>query len=66
MKVKVNGDTHEFKNGTTVTQMLQCFDIESKRMAIEINGHVVKRSVWPQYTLSECDQIEILEFVGGG
>ncbi|WP_245202437.1 sulfur carrier protein ThiS [Staphylococcus agnetis] len=35
-------------------------------MAIEINGHVVKRSVWPQYTLSECDQIEILEFVGGG
>lgn len=30
------------KKGTTITQMLQCFDIESKRMAIEINGHVVK------------------------
>nr|WP_257489890.1 sulfur carrier protein ThiS [Staphylococcus chromogenes] len=50
----------------TVFDIIQQFGIESKRMVVELNGHVVKRSLWDKQSLSDNDRIEILEFVGGG
>lgn len=38
----------------------------SERVAIELNGSVVKRSDWPSEKLQDNDRVEIVHFVGGG
>ncbi|UXS75259.1 sulfur carrier protein ThiS [Staphylococcus chromogenes] len=66
MNVEINGQFQLLNEGATVLDIIQQFGIESKRMVVELNGHVVKRSLWDKQSLSDNDRIEILEFVGGG
>ena len=35
-------------------------------MAVAINMQVIKKSLWESYVLQNGDEIEILDFVGGG
>ncbi|CAD7360512.1 MULTISPECIES: sulfur carrier protein ThiS [Staphylococcus] len=66
MQVYVNGERQLFDEGTTIRDILNHFGIESKRMAVERNEEVVKRSEWDTTEVREDDQLELLEFVGGG
>lgn len=66
LKVMVNGEKQCFDEEISIAEMIRHFGIESKRMAVEVNGQVIKRSLWSAHMISENDQIEILEFVGGG
>lgn len=50
----------------TVTQLLEQLHIDSRRVAIEHNLIVLKRAVYDTTTLAEGDQVEIVNFVGGG
>jgi thiamine biosynthesis protein ThiS len=36
------------------------------RIAVELNGEVVRRNKWPETVLSEGDRLEVVHFVGGG
>lgn len=40
--------------------------LPKERIAVELNGEVVRRSLWEATTLSDGDRIEIVHFVGGG
>jgi sulfur carrier protein len=40
--------------------------LEGKRIAVERNGEVVPRSLYPQTRLASGDRIEIVGAVGGG
>ncbi|WP_086428340.1 sulfur carrier protein ThiS [Staphylococcus cornubiensis] len=66
MEVFVNGEKQQFEEGTTVQDILDHFGIEAKRMAVERNAEVVKRSKWSTTEVRQADQLELLEFVGGG
>lgn len=66
MEVFVNGEKQQFEEGTTVQDILDHFGIEAKRMAVERNAEVVKRSEWSTMEVRQADQLELLEFVGGG
>ena len=35
-------------------------------MAIAVNTQVVKKPLWESYILQNGDEVEILDFVGGG
>jgi len=41
-------------------------DLPSKRLAVELNGTVVRRSEWPNTVVSNGDKLEVVHFVGGG
>ncbi|EIE3745346.1 sulfur carrier protein ThiS [Staphylococcus pseudintermedius] len=66
MEVFVNGEQQQFEEGTTVQDILDHFGIEAKRMAVERNAAVVKRSAWAKTEVQQDDRLELLEFVGGG
>lgn len=36
------------------------------RIAVELNGEVVRRSIWAETVLNEGDRLEVVHFVGGG
>ena len=66
MVVHINGEKKEIGAGLTVTQLLGELAIRPGRVVVEINRDVLSREAHGTTTLKEGDQIEIVQFVGGG
>lgn len=66
MKLRVNGDFKEFQTLSSVTDLLNQLEIQQKGIAIEVNCSVISREAWSSVHLKEGDQVEIVQFVGGG
>ncbi len=66
MKLRVNGEEREVADSLTVSRLLESFEIDPRRVAVEVNLEVVPKARYGQVSLSPGDQIEIVNFVGGG
>ncbi len=66
MQVTLNGEPKTLAEGTTVTQLLQELQIVPERVVVEVNLTILKRAQHAQTLLKEGDQVEIVQFVGGG
>ncbi len=66
MKIVVNGDEQEVAGPITLTALLTQLNIDPRRVAVEHNLTVVKRANYDLTQIREGDQIEIVNFVGGG
>jgi thiamine biosynthesis protein ThiS len=64
--ITLNGDPYELSGPLTVTELLAKLDIDPRRVAVEHNMIVLKRSAFDATTVDGGDQIEIVNFVGGG
>ena len=62
----VNGDPFEITAPLTVTELLAQLAIDARRVAVEHNLVVLKRAAFETTEIREGDQIEIVNFVGGG
>jgi len=62
----LNGDAHELAGPLTVSELLAQLDIDPRRVAVEHNLVVLKRDLFDRTTVREGDEIEIVNFVGGG
>ncbi|MBC8018556.1 MAG: sulfur carrier protein ThiS [Verrucomicrobia bacterium] len=66
MQVIVNGESADFKDGSTVAELLGHLRIGRERVAVEIGLKIVPKANYDSHILSEGDRIEIVHFVGGG
>ena len=66
MRISLNGDAHELAGPLTVTELLAHLDIDARRVAVEHNLVVLKRDAFAATMVREGDEIEIVNFVGGG
>ena len=66
MTIVLNGDPHEVAGPLTLTALLAHLNIDPRRVAVEHNLTVVKRANYDSTQIQEGDQIEIVNFVGGG
>ncbi len=66
MKLVVNGEKREVPEGTTVSQLLEHLKIVPERVVVEVNLTILKRAQLPGAVLQDSDQVEIVNFVGGG
>ena len=62
----MNGDTHEVAGPLTVSELLARLEIDGRRVAVEHNLVVLKRDAFDVTMVREGDEIEIVNFVGGG
>ena len=62
----LNGDPHEITAPLTVAELLARLDIDPRRVAVEHNLVVLKRDSFDRALVREGDEIEIVNFVGGG
>lgn len=53
-------------SGDTIEALLNHFKLSKNRVALEINGTVIKKADYDSVKLKESDIIEIIHFVGGG
>ena len=66
MTITLNGDPFEVARPLTVSELLAQLEIDPRRIAIEHNLVVLKRTAFDQTIVNAGDQIEIVNFVGGG
>ena len=66
MTIRLNGDPHELPGPLTVAALLVSLDIDARRVAVERNLTVVKRAAYDTTVVQDGDEVEIVNFVGGG
>ncbi len=66
MTIVLNGDPYTLDQPLTITALLAKLDIDPRRVAVERNFLIVKRDQYPSTGIADGDQIEIVNFVGGG
>ena len=64
--ITLNGEPFELSGPLTVTELLSQLDIDGRRVAVELNVVVLKRAAFDETIVREADQVEIVNFVGGG
>jgi len=62
----LNGENKEVDSDTTIEQLLLDLGLENKRLAVEINQEIIPRSHFRSHTLTELNQVEIVQAIGGG
>jgi thiamine biosynthesis protein ThiS len=66
LQITLNGDAHEVAGPLTVTELLAQLQIDARRVAVEHNLVVLKRETFEATMIREGDEVEIVNFVGGG
>ena len=64
--ITLNGEPYEVEGPLTVADLLARLEIDPRRIAVEHNLVVLKRATFDRTTIKADDQVEIVNFVGGG
>lgn len=62
----MNGEEKRLDGPLTVAGLLAALELEPKKIAVERNLEIVPKSQFGATALMDGDQIEIVQFVGGG
>ena len=66
MTIRLNGDPHELPGPLSVSELLHQLEIDARRVAVELNLTVVKKAAYDSSVIEDGDEVEIVNFVGGG
>ena len=66
LEIKINGETRQFAEALTVSELIAELGYAGKRIAVERNGEIVPKSQHASTALLSGDQLEIVVAVGGG
>jgi thiamine biosynthesis protein ThiS len=66
MTIRLNGDAYDLAQPLSVSALLARLAIDARRVAVERNTVVVKRALYDSTVVGDGDEIEIVNFVGGG
>ena len=66
MKLMINGETFDFEEGNNVDQLLEQLKLTPQQVIVELNRNILKAEVFSATFLTEGDELEVVQFVGGG
>jgi thiamine biosynthesis protein ThiS len=66
IRIVVNGEPREAPAGMNLEQALRFLEVEPARVAVERNRVIVRKPEWNSTTIHSGDNLEIVQFVGGG
>lgn len=64
--VRVNGKDMSLPASITIGGLLERQGLLGQRIAVEVNGQIVPRSLHVRHALEPGDQVEIVHAIGGG
>jgi len=64
--IRLNGEDYDLAEPVTVHGLLERLDVDPRRVAVEHNLVVVRRATYDSTVVRGGDQVEIVNFVGGG
>ncbi len=69
LKVMLNGQERVLDTlgeGSELLQTIAALGLKADRVAVELNGEIVRRNAWSVTPLNNGDKLEVVHFVGGG
>ena len=66
MKLQINGEPRDFDAPLSLAGLIELLGMKQDRVAVELNRNIAARDRWAEIQLAEGDQLEIVQFVGGG
>jgi thiazole synthase len=66
VRIHLNGETHDVPDALNIKELLDHFELPTDRVAVERNREIVSRKDWTDVHVEPEDQIEVVQFVGGG
>jgi sulfur carrier protein len=66
MTITVNGQPRPLGDAKTLAQLLDALGVKAAKKAVELNGQIIPASAYASTLLAANDQVEIIQFVGGG
>lgn len=66
VEVRVNGERRTVPPGLTLSGLLEELEVDGRRVAVEHNRRVVPRDERGDVEVEAGDEVEIVQFVGGG
>ena len=66
MQITVNGESRQVPDGATAAQLVELLELSGRRLAMEVNGEIVPKSLHESRALDPGDRVEIVHAVGGG
>jgi len=66
MTITVNGKPRPLGDAKTLAQLLAALGVNTSKKAVELNGQIIPSTDIARTPVAANDQIEIIQFVGGG
>jgi sulfur carrier protein len=66
MKILVNGETKEFKEGLSLEDVIQQLGVRKETVVAEVNREIIQAGQRATRRLLDGDVVELIQFVGGG
>jgi thiamine biosynthesis protein ThiS len=64
--IRLNGDPHVIEGDARLTTLIEALKMKPTRIAAELNRNIIPRAEYSKITLHEGDELELINFVGGG
>lgn len=66
MKLLINGENKEFPTEISLEELIQSLGVRKETVVAEVNRQIIQNDQRPGCKLSDGDQVELIQFVGGG
>lgn len=66
VEIVLNGQPHTVQAGLSLLELVRSLELEPERVAVELDGQIVKRDFWAETPLHAGARVELVHFVGGG
>ncbi len=64
--IHLNGEPHSIEGDDRLTSLIDSLKLKPGRVAVELNREIVPKAKWSEVRLRDGDQLEVINFVGGG
>ncbi len=66
VRIRVNGEDRAVPSGTRISALLSQLGVSTPRVAVERNREILPKAKYDSTALEDGDELEVVEFVGGG
>jgi sulfur carrier protein len=62
----LNGESKEFKDNITVSELLEELKINPDKVVVEVDREIIDKNEYSIKKLRSASEVELIRFVGGG
>tara|TARA_Y100001935_G_C17276590_1_gene495012 strand:+ start:527 stop:730 length:204 start_codon:yes stop_codon:yes gene_type:complete len=65
-KIQLNGKKIKINNNYSIQDLIRKFKLKENKIAVELNGVILPKKFYSSKKIKDKDNIEIVQFIGGG
>jgi len=66
VQIIINGEPRALDSQVTILDLVNELGLSQRRIAVEVNREIIGREHYHAHALADGDEVEIVQFVGGG